>query len=326
MSTDSRLGLLGAAVLALVACEDDGIRSYRVPKEEKPRVIQKSGPVIRMIAAIVPRGEKMWFFKMNGPAAPIDEQKEKFEAFIRSIRFSGDKPTWIVPETWKEMPGSEMRYATFQVGSIELTVIPLDALPLLANVNRWRSQLGLPPIDESKLGPYTRSVPVDGATATIVELTSPESEIGKPVPSRAPLTYVVPPGWTEQASSPGMILATFYAEEGGRRAEVTIVPLGGAAGGVAQNINRWRGQIGLDPMPEDQLEKEIRPIEVAGTRASYIDILGPESGGPKRQRILAVIVVRSDKTWFFKMKGPADLVGAQKSAFEAFVRSVKFEA
>ena len=36
------------------------------------------------------------------------------------------------------------------------------------------------------------------------------------------------------------------------------------------------------------------------------------------------MVVRGDQSIFFKMKGSAELVGKQKPAFEAFLKSVKF--
>ena len=37
-----------------------------------------------------------------------------------------------------------------------------------------------------------------------------------------------------------------------------------------------------------------------------------------------VILPRPDRTWFVKLRGPAELVAAQQAAFEAFVRSVRF--
>jgi len=53
-------------------------------------------------------------------------------------------------------------------------------------------------------------------------------------------------------------------------------------------------------------------------------LTGPESAGGSR--ILAVMVSRGDISWFFKMRGPADLVGREKAAFEAFIGSVRFVA
>src|SRR5947209_8383871 len=50
------------------------------------------------------------------------------------------------------------------------------------------------------------------------------------------------------------------------------------------------------------------------------------AGGPPPQRILAAVLPRDDRTWFFKLMGPADVVAAQKPAFDAFVHSLHFEA
>ncbi|MBI1747874.1 MAG: hypothetical protein HYR55_15000 [Acidobacteria bacterium] len=134
------------------------------------------------------------------------------------------------------------------------------------------------------------------------------------------LRYTVPEGWQEEANPEGMRAAAFKMVDGNQTIEITIVPLSGSAGGLFQNVNRWRGQVGLDPIREDELTQQIKQIDIAGTRASYIDLGGPE------QRILAVVLVRNDQTWFFKLQGPADLVERQKAAFEAFVRSVKYDA
>ena len=57
---------------------------------------------------------------------------------------------WLKPESWIEFEGSSMRLASFHVpysyGLGELSVFILDGNGggLLANVNRWRGQIGLP--------------------------------------------------------------------------------------------------------------------------------------------------------------------------------------
>ena len=40
---------------------------------------------------------------------------------------------------------------------------------LLANVNRWRGQSGLPPVDEAGLPDVTQQVTISGTPATLVE-------------------------------------------------------------------------------------------------------------------------------------------------------------
>jgi hypothetical protein len=39
----------------------------------------------------------------------------------------------------------------------------------------------------------------------------------------------------------------------GRSADISVVAMGGGAGGELENVNRWRNQIGLDPVTEADL-------------------------------------------------------------------------
>lgn len=153
----------------------------------------------------------------------------------------------------------------------------------------------------------------------------------KPSPPAAPakppaVNYRTPAGWKEQSDSRPFVVASFQIAEGDRLAEVSITPLRGDGGGLLENVNRWREQIGLARMDEAQLRKDVREIEMAGAKAKYVDLLGPEAAGRPRQRILGVVAPRGEQTWFVKMWGPADLVAKQKTAFEEFVRSLKFHA
>ena len=52
--------------------------------------------------------------------------------------------------------------------------------------------------------------------------------------------------------------------------------------------------------------------------------LRPTAAGGKR---MLVAVLKQDETsWFFKLLAPADVVARQQAAFEAFVKSVRFDA
>ena len=144
----------------------------------------------RMLAAIVPQGDRTWFFKLVGPDEPVVRQDENFLAFITSLKFrTGDSdPEWDLPEGWEQHPGVKMRFATVRIGSgedrLELSVIPLSTAPgdydeyVLMNVNRWRRELQLQPISRSKLysddgaTDETRKIQIEGKTVTLVTLVS----------------------------------------------------------------------------------------------------------------------------------------------------------
>jgi hypothetical protein len=336
----------------LPGCDKDQIRGYQVHRVETEPMTPAHAALgrSRMLAAIVPHGDRIWFFKVLGPEEQVGEQKEAFDQFISSIRFSDQREppiSWSVPEGWEQQPGSEMRYASFSVGSydppLELTVIPLgsEASSVLANVNRWRGQIGLPPIRDQELSEVTTQRDLGGVTATLVDLAGSggsgagagvgqtASAAGPPMaskaaPSRSQLQYTVPNGWLENPNPRSPRVAAFQVAEGSQLAEVTVIPLPGPAGGLLSNVNRWREQIGLGPTTAEELSKELRTIEVAGSAAQAVHLVGPESAGTQRQGILGVILIRPDQTWFIKMQGPAALVAQQNSAFEAFVTSVRF--
>jgi hypothetical protein len=331
--------LLGSLGLFLAGCPaQDEIEHYRAPKSE-PLVVKQSGPV-RLLVAMVPHEEQTWFFKLTGPPAEVEEHRKEFDQFLGSVHFTGQAkpPEWKVPENWRSESGEPTRDATFRFGkdgALELSVTHFGAetRKLLPNVNRWRGQIGLGEIGEDEVAKVVSDTTVDGAKATLVDLTGPGAKGGpRPAPfahppmggggapARGGPEYTAPPGWkkADQPTTP-FAVAEFAIGEGDRRGLVTISQAGGDP---LANIMRWRNQLGLPPAAEDEVKKEVRSIEVDGNPGQFVDLAGPESAG--RQRILGVVVPRGGQSWFFKMRGPADLVEGQKSAFEAFLKSVRF--
>ncbi|MFL5241966.1 MAG: hypothetical protein ACJ8FY_07645 [Gemmataceae bacterium] len=346
---NGRLGLclFTALALAVLGCQRDEIQHYKVPKEDtgSEAVTQQTLPT-RLLGVIIPHGKRTWFFKLSGPVAAIDEQKEAFDRFISSVHFTdqGDKPvTWKTPEGWTEQPGGNgFRYATLRLaskeGPLEVSVSFLEGEggSLLGNINRWRGQIGLAEISETKLNEVAKKIELDGQKATLVDMTGPGApKAGGPMQppmarsprqgrNAAPVTFKAPEGWQEKADTMGLGRIVFKVTEGDKTGDAAITPLGGQAGGLLANVNRWRSQLRLGPIDEDQLKKEVSEIELDGKAASYVDLIGPES--PERQRTLAVSQQRGARSWFITLKGPYDLVAKQKDAFEGFLKSVHFTA
>ncbi len=107
------------------------------------------------------------------------------------------------------------------------------------------------------------------------------------------------------------------------RVSVTVTRLGGAAGGLASNVNRWRQQVGATPLGEAELEDAVKEIPLVNAIGDYVAIESPE-GASKAQAILGVIVNRDGATWFFKLQGDLELARREREKFEAFVQSVEF--
>jgi hypothetical protein len=335
-------------LLGLMGCQnEEEIQHYRVDRAESVsrEFAPKGQSKVRMLGAMIPHGDRVWFFKLRGPVSLVGKYKEEFTHFIRSLRFhdEGEKPiTWTVPKDWKEEPGRGMRYATFRLGpeeaTQELTVIPLgrEAGSVLANVNRWREELGLDKVSAADLDKVTTTIKVHGNSATLVDLKGPGARANpmsapfadlKGLPGTAPpsLNYRTPKTWQKSVDPGAGRLAAFQVSEGDEVAVVGISSFPGRTGGLALNVNRWRAQVGLEEASAEEMGKEVREMEVDGERAYYVNLAGPK-GEPGRKRLLGVMVLKDDHSWFFTMKGPAGLVSKQQSTFEAFIKSVRFEA
>src|ERR1039457_870114 len=88
---------------------------------------------------------------------------------------------------------------------------------------------------------------------------------GLPVPDNSGLPnlkYILPDGWRKKALTQ-LRVASFEILENGKTADVSVIPLGGMAGGDAANVTRWRGQVGQSAGDESDLKKLAEPVAVA---------------------------------------------------------------
>ena len=233
---------------------------------------------------------------------------------------------------------------------MELTVTSLSIQGnldeyVLSNVNRWRGQMQLSPISADQLSDQSEQIELVAERAIMVNLVGSMSAGGTsrpPFASGAPfgaapprdsvyISYDKPPSWkpSKLESSRGRITvryrAAFHVEEGSKRVEITVNDMPGMAGGALMNVNRWRGQLGLGPIAQSELDEQTQDIPVDDVRGQYIEIIGQEEAD-KRESILAVIIEYEGTAWFFKLMGDAVLVDREKERFESFVRSVKFSS
>ena len=150
--------LLAALVLA-TACREAKVASYRVPKEQPDPL----PPILT--------GEM--------PSAPAAGAGMAAQAVPTA---SGSDLTWTAPDHWKAKPASAMRKGSFAVpgeggadADFSITAFPGDVGGELANVNRWRGQLQLPPVAESDLATATAHLDQNGLSFVIVDFANPEA-------------------------------------------------------------------------------------------------------------------------------------------------------
>jgi hypothetical protein len=148
------------------------------------------------------------------------------------------------------------------------------------------------------------------------------------VPPSAPqgkVTWRVPRGWQEKPGS-GFRYATFVIPGSGTlKGDLSVTVLEGDAGGLLSNVNRWRGQIGLADLTDNQLAGASRSIRPAGRAMTFVNFVseGLLIDGKFKKRLMAAIYSAEGKSWFFKLIGEDRLVQSAEKDFLKFLESVK---
>ncbi|MFA6028261.1 MAG: hypothetical protein WC969_00270 [Elusimicrobiota bacterium] len=151
--------------LLFAACRGEGVSEYQEPKDSSSAVD----------AARAGRAQ-------SGPAhAPgQDSRRSSLE--------------WTDPAGWTRAPADGFRLASYRVkgadGEAELSVVvlPGEAGGVLANVERWRGQLGLPPLGSAAaLAASSQKVSTKAGEAIFVDLQGPRARTagGPSIPPNA---------------------------------------------------------------------------------------------------------------------------------------------
>jgi hypothetical protein len=149
--------------LALMAgCREAKIESYRVPHETPE-------PLPPILTGEAPSAQP-------SPGAPADM------AATAVPTASGNALVWKAPDSWKPKAASAMRKGSYSIpgdggadADLSITAFPGDVGGVLANVNRWRGQIELPPLTESDLGTALSHLDRNGLHLEIVDFSNPNS-------------------------------------------------------------------------------------------------------------------------------------------------------
>lgn len=125
--------------------------------------------------------------------------------------------------------------------------------------------------------------------------------------------WTVPSGWVGIGASPPFKTYEFQVGD----ANCWLSALDGAAGGLQGNVDRWCGQIGLEPLSAAEVQALPR-LEVLGQPAPYVSLLqdGTADG------LLGVVVPLEGRTLFVKLAGPSDTLRERRAEFESFCASL----
>jgi hypothetical protein len=176
-----------------------------------------TGPVLenksrqRTLVAAVNTDGTLWFIKITGEENAVTQEKSGFLAFLKSLNLdampspapgtgrpagagareartseASAKPQWTIPPGWQETAPSQMLLAKFIAGQqgskaeVTVSAFPGGAGGMLANINRWRDQLQLKPVEESGLDQLLGSLDLPSGKAILVDMNGTDAKSGKP--------------------------------------------------------------------------------------------------------------------------------------------------
>lgn len=131
--------------------------------------------------------------------------------------------------------------------------------------------------------------------------------------------FVMPAGWTRDQTPRPMRLATLIAPDPAGPVEVAVTRFPGRVGGELANVNRWRGQLGLAPITQNELYKAITRFASPGFQGYQTRIESPAGV------MLAAGVYEAaiDQTWFVRATvGDAAIADRIQADLFAVARSI----
>jgi len=359
-SFDPRLGALALflATFLVVGCRREGITVYRVPKEKAPEMAetkrvettqpqlqwktppgwQEQAPSGMSVANFLipgPEGNKAQLAVMTFPGEGAGEldlinivrenaglpqvNEEELARLVEAVKI-GSEPAKLIDLTGAvkssdAVSPSRILVAVFPHGGVTwFFKLAGNATVVSAQKPAFLDFLQSVSFTER---PGT-SRPGQFVSTNVKRLPGSEAE-GAPVKP----AWEVPADWRE-APVGQMSLARFEIGGSDSKAEVTVSAFPGAAGGLLDNLNRWRGQLGLKPVGQAEAEKLVASLDVMGGKAMLVDMNGQNPQTGQKVRLISAIVSREGMTWFYKLMGDEAAAEREKEAFIKFVQSVRY--
>ncbi len=284
--------------LVSIGCDStEPVIVYEVPTEVPPQL--RAGKE-RMLAAMIPKGDQVWFFKVTGPEEAIGTIESTYRQFVESIEIKAGTPDLQnLPDGWRRGGSKPMRFASIDVETpnkqLDISVSQLGRPEdwddfVVRNVNRWRGQLELQPSTEKWAGGAAVEIAAGDATSVWVDLLGEPSSAGsmsppfanrQPPPSAAsspPRTSPIPSRDSSAGGSgkPDQRLK-FDRPEGWRDGRTgsmrwaafnvgpeesqAEITVMDAGGDLRSNVARWLGQIRGEQVPSDVVGQALDAVQ-----------------------------------------------------------------
>ncbi len=136
------------------------------------------------------------------------------------------------------------------------------------------------------------------------------------------LSWNSPKNWIEKSPSDFSIASYDIPTSNGELINLSITTFPGEAGGITQNVNRWRKQINLESQNKEAILKSAKKESSMLGEYFIFDLHN------NNKAIIAAIIPLSNntdlvsETIFIKMNGSAYLLAELKYEFELFCKSI----
>jgi hypothetical protein len=168
----------------------------------------------------------------------------------------------------------------------------------------------------------TYRVAADEVPETPAPPTAPVVQPVKESPRQpSAVTWQAPADWTLEKA--GQFLTAAYSLPTGGR--VTVSKLGGDGGGLAANINRWRGQVGFKPLAEKDVIGQPLKVTDSDQELQLFNLTAADSAADV-EGILAAVLPLGTETWYFKFTAPVGTIRKGEGVFAEFLRSIRIGA
>lgn len=157
--------------------------------DSQARWFELKGEERSILAAIIPVDGQTWFFKLDTPTIALETARPGFMDFLKSVEIGSYAEAEMPgidlrpPAGWEKQEPGPLRFATYRIpapgpdgidGDVSVIPLPGEGGTNLNNVNLWRAQLRLPPLekdDDPALGETTLS---PAGPITLTHLVSAE--------------------------------------------------------------------------------------------------------------------------------------------------------
>tara|TARA_B110000438_G_C15684379_1_gene593850 strand:- start:121 stop:681 length:561 start_codon:yes stop_codon:yes gene_type:complete len=131
------------------------------------------------------------------------------------------------------------------------------------------------------------------------------------------INWTSPSNWISSKGS-SMRIGSFMVPYSNGEGDLSVIKLGGTAGGLAPNINRWRGQLNLEPHTEEDIQKYIQMGESPMGSFQWLTILN--SKNDKTAFIVSIFQTRTH-TIFVKLSASQSGISELEKEFLNFCKS-----